>query len=424
MSLPQTPFLQAVNIDHVSDEPRWDIKKTTLLFFCHLLFIMVIVLLVLNIGFYEEVDLSFAEINATRDSVLVQSDQKIHQYINLWYRSDTAFYLKIAAQGYSATDGSIAFAPLYPFLIRTLGKLLGDNYLLAGLLLTNTAALIGVILLYKISQLEIPTVNPQYLIIFYLTFPFAFYLAAAYTEALFLLFVFAGWLLARKKQWLAAALVGVLAAFTRHQGILLAPIFLLVYFLEAEKLPSADQQHLWRELFNPQRWRAYLTPKVFLPSLVLLLPILPFPLFSAWLRMNQFGNLEDALLNYFDIRTVLPWEGVVIILQKLFAISLTLPDVIDFIMLVFFSFLTIYSFRRIHPALTVYLVLNLALLLTRATPLFLMDSFGRYALTLFPGFLAMALLFQTKPSRLLVTAVFFIFQTIFLYSFLNWLWVG
>src|SRR5258708_4931445 len=49
-----------------------------------------------------------------------------------WHRWDTGWYLKIAAKGYDANDGSIIFAPLYPALMGALGKFVGDT-LLAGL---------------------------------------------------------------------------------------------------------------------------------------------------------------------------------------------------------------------------------------------------------------------------------------------------
>ena len=52
-------------------------------------------------------------------------DRLAHLIIDGWFRWDTGWYLKIAALGYSADDGSIIFPPLYPLLIRWLAPLVG-----------------------------------------------------------------------------------------------------------------------------------------------------------------------------------------------------------------------------------------------------------------------------------------------------------
>ena len=56
--------------------------------------------------------------------------------LELWHRYDTAWYLKIAQSGYAKDDGSMAFLPLYPLLIRLFGRLFGND-LFAALLVSN-----------------------------------------------------------------------------------------------------------------------------------------------------------------------------------------------------------------------------------------------------------------------------------------------
>ncbi len=63
-----------------------------------------------------------------------------------WSRWDSAFYIEIAATGYSynfeqpQSLNNVAFFPLYPFLIRVVNTLI-HNFHLAALLIANAAFL-------------------------------------------------------------------------------------------------------------------------------------------------------------------------------------------------------------------------------------------------------------------------------------------
>ena len=62
--------------------------------------------------------------------------------LGVWQRWDTLWYTLIACRGYSLEDTSIFAPPLYPWLMRGLGRLLGGGEraaLLAGLLLAGCA---------------------------------------------------------------------------------------------------------------------------------------------------------------------------------------------------------------------------------------------------------------------------------------------
>src|SRR5262245_29321307 len=69
-----------------------------------------------------------------------------------WYRWDAVWFLKIVQEGYTVADGRSAYYPLYPFLIRLVGDLLGGNYLLSGLVVSNLATWGSLILLYIITE--------------------------------------------------------------------------------------------------------------------------------------------------------------------------------------------------------------------------------------------------------------------------------
>ena len=63
-----------------------------------------------------------------------------HQWFEIWDQWDFGYYQKIAEFGYSGTDGSTAFYPLFPWLVRLvfpifiLFALLGRNRFCAGIL--------------------------------------------------------------------------------------------------------------------------------------------------------------------------------------------------------------------------------------------------------------------------------------------------
>src|SRR5262245_59033972 len=48
-------------------------------------------------------------------------------FLASWYGWDAVWFLKIAQEGYAVADGRSAYYPLYPFLIRLVGDLLGGN---------------------------------------------------------------------------------------------------------------------------------------------------------------------------------------------------------------------------------------------------------------------------------------------------------
>jgi len=72
-------------------------------------------------------------------------------------------------------DGTVTVSPLYPHLIRWLGLLLGGEYLLAALLVTNVALIIGLTLLYKLVCLDFPESTARRAMIYVLAFPAGFF---------------------------------------------------------------------------------------------------------------------------------------------------------------------------------------------------------------------------------------------------------
>jgi hypothetical protein len=120
-------------------------------------------------------------------------DQLAELTWGIWYRWDASWYIKIVMAGYAVDDNSVAFPPLYPLLIRLLGKLLLGEYLLAGLIISNVAFVAALWLLYELVAVDLPATTARGALLFLVVFPSAFYFLAPYAESLF--FWLTGWIL-------------------------------------------------------------------------------------------------------------------------------------------------------------------------------------------------------------------------------------
>lgn len=141
--------------------------------------------------------------------------------LDVWERWDALWYLRIATDGYEADDGSAAFFPLYPLLVRLFTWAFLGNELLAGTFVSNLAAYASLVLLYLLTTREFGETAGRRSTIYLSVFPTAFFLYAPYSESLFLALALAAFLAARQRAWLWAGTAGALAAATRSLGIVL-----------------------------------------------------------------------------------------------------------------------------------------------------------------------------------------------------------
>jgi len=149
--------------------------------------------------------------------------------LNVWGRWDAVHYLDIATQGYQGTD--MAFFPLYPFLIRVLGSLAG-NHVIAGLVVSNVSFFFGLLFLYKLLEHEYDRSVARRAIFYVSIFPTAVFFSAVYSESLFFMLTVASFYYMRSHRWWLAGAIGLFAAMTRVEGVLLAVPFLIEWFAQ------------------------------------------------------------------------------------------------------------------------------------------------------------------------------------------------
>ncbi len=149
-----------------------------------------------------------------------------------WANFDGEHYLSIAFMGYSNLQQ--AFFPMYPILIRFFSwPFLVDfsnHYLIGaiiGQIISNISLLGGLLLLFKLIQIDYPKEIAVLTVGLLLLFPTSFFFAGVYTESLFLLLSVASFYLARQGKWWWAGVVGMAASATRVFGVLLWPALLL-----------------------------------------------------------------------------------------------------------------------------------------------------------------------------------------------------
>ncbi len=150
-----------------------------------------------------------------------------HLLLNVWGRWDAVHYLDIATHGYQGTE--MAFFPLFPMLIRILGRLVG-NHLIAGLLISNASFFFGLLFLYKLFEHEYDRPVARRAIFYISIFPSAVFFSAVYTESLFFMLTVASFYYMRAHRWWLAGAIGFFAAMSRVEGVLLAIPFAIEWF--------------------------------------------------------------------------------------------------------------------------------------------------------------------------------------------------
>ncbi|WP_327088605.1 mannosyltransferase family protein [Nonomuraea sp. NBC_01738] len=174
---------------------------------------------------------------ASRAGLLVSTlmGVSLAEYLGKWRAWDAGLFVTIAEHGYDGDPtrppdpGLPAFFPGFPMLLR-LAHGLGLDWPLAGMLISLVAGAVAMVALARLAEHEGGT--GWVAVAGLLLFPTALFLAAGYSEALFLAFAIPAWLAARQGRWWQAALLGAGASCVRITGLFLA-VALIVEFCTA-----------------------------------------------------------------------------------------------------------------------------------------------------------------------------------------------
>lgn len=337
------------------------------------------------------------------------------QVFEPWFRWDTHAYLSISADGHGRHQVNLAYAPLYPVLIRWLGGLLGGQYLLAALFISWLSLLAALGLLYQRYWCEADRETALRAIRYLLFFPSAFFFFAGYSESLFLLLLLLSWRDAEKAQFGRASLWACLATLCRFQGIFIA--LPLAYFWLS---------HHWGRLNGG--WAAVkISAKELLLSAI---PIGFIPLtYLAWSLYVylMYGVTPDQALNeYWQFAFSWPWEGVwgnmVMLLTGDTSQIVTVVLDLGAVMLAAAAIIWVVRSKRYAEALFIAAVLLSALVKVNQTNTLV--STARYVLPLFPIYLMLAKAGRQRWAAYLWFTTSALAWFLASMAFFSWLWIG
>jgi Mannosyltransferase (PIG-V) len=143
-----------------------------------------------------------------------------HNAITSWNVWDSLWFLQIAEHGYSASNGSGAFYPGYPMLIRLVSYLCFGHPLVAAYIVSNGALVAALLVLYRLTEREYDLPMARRAVLYLCLFPTALFLFDTYSESLFLLAAVTAIALARRRNWGWAAVAGLAATLTRSTGVI------------------------------------------------------------------------------------------------------------------------------------------------------------------------------------------------------------
>lgn len=358
------------------------------------------------------------------------------RFWGVWSHWDGEWFLYVAQVGYRPGDYTSPFFPLYPILVRLLAMALG-NYLWAGVIISALASLGVFVLMYLLVSYEMGQGAGKRAALYLAVFPTSFFLAACYSESLFLTLCLGAFLAARKYSnwWLAGLLIG-LASLTRNLGIL------LLVPLGWEWLVQHRSNLL---SFEGKGWRLSIRRSAFQPLPTLAFLLLPVLFVGSWL-VFQAVALSDPL-NFMSAQnnpvwnrhSSWPWQTVARAFEFFFN-NLTLPgkvptyredpNLLDLLFWLFLAATFVLAAwqvwrRQLAGAYFIYFALAWVLPLFSPAAKEPLLSYPRFALIIFPAFFALARLTERRPALhylYLIGAA--LLGGLLFARFANWYWVA
>lgn len=347
---------------------------------------------------------------ATFFAITLGKNQKIslHAMLGLWQQWDAGRYVTIIQAGYNQPDNT-AFFPLFPLLASGVAHIIGLSHaLLAGMIVANLAALVAFIGIALLAAREFGGADDGYRAVRALAgYPLAFFLAAAYTESVFLATAVFALYFARRGNWIRAALLAFLTGLSRPTALILVLPLLWEF---------GRQQGWWRrETYRNGGWKQDFG---MIPIAQGLLVAAAVPLAIASYATYLFFTFGDPLIFQkvqaitWERQTAPPWVALYNIADQLIHPHLLVKGVasvpgsywrglqlIDIGFLALFVVLTVLMARRMPLAYTLYMVGLCLLTLMVGVPgrPDVIQSTGRFLVVAFPIFMMVSQWAKMRP---------------------------
>jgi hypothetical protein len=313
--------------------------------------------------------------------------------IDVWARWDSDWFLKIAEEGYSWPSSTPAFFPLYPLLVGGLGWVLVGHAVLAGVVVSLAAGAAAFALLYRLTVDRLGNDVARRTVLFLAVAPTSLFFGAVYSESLFLLLTVAAFLAAERGRFWQAGALGGLALLTRPAGIALVPALVVL---------------AWRA---PDRRRAIAGVAV-APALFALYPLL----LAVWIG-HPLAFLEAQQVVWERrLSPAGPLGGVIAAVQQ--------RELLDLGVAVALIVLGVVAWRRIGAAYGLYTLTSVAIPLTFVSDKVPLWSMQRFAVVVFPAFMALATVVRSRRSVLVTAAILGAWLAVYVVRWALWYWVA
>jgi hypothetical protein len=339
-------------------------------------------------------------------------------------RWDSVWYLRIADSGYEDSAARTAFFPLYPLLVRGVGTLFGGSpgaLLAAAFLVSLAAFLAALVLLHRLTELELGRRLARPALLLLAVFPAAVYFGVPYSESLFLLLAVGTFYAARTGRWAWAGVCAGLASGTRSAGLLLVLPLALIWW---QSRPRRVRDGAW-VLLAPAGLVAY----------------------AAWLGLVEgdalrFLDVQEAWSRELTVPLAGAWDGFAAAVDGVRQLAsgsrspvyfdaaagdpfrIAAINVMLFATLVFAVVACVGVFRRLPRAYGVWVAASLVLPLTfPVTPQPLM-SLPRFVAVLFPVFMWLAVVCEERRVTDLAVGASAVGLGLFTAQYASWHWIS
>jgi hypothetical protein len=186
---------------------------------------------------------------------------EVEHFLPRWDRWDVELFRKIAQFGYTGypehypDQGVEAFFPGAPLVLRVVHAVVPD-WTAAGLLVSLVAGAAASVALGRLAALD--GAPPSRPVLYLVLSPYAVFLFAGYSEALFLAAALWRWLQARSGRWVAASLLVAAASTVRVSRLFLACGLVVHYSVVHRGRPRADAVALLAPFLAVGAYFAYL----------------------------------------------------------------------------------------------------------------------------------------------------------------------
>lgn len=308
-------------------------------------------------------------------------------FLNPWANFDGIHYLNIAQFGYT---NQARFFPLFPLILKS-----ALFSLTASILLVTTIFFIALHFLKNLIELDFPNQIASKTTFNILLFPTSFFFISLYSEGLFLLLAVLSFYFARRRMWVLSIIFATFLTATRFVGIAILPALLYEFFTSEESLRATI-----RGGFNQYK---KLILFLFAPLGLILYSVFNY---YKWGNFLYFIQAQGELGNNRSVNSIVFFPQTVFRYINIFLnvsiISYEWWIAFLELSLFLFTLLLIYIVwkKKIRTSYLIFTLVNFAIIISTGT----FSGLPRYILTLFPIFIALALI-ENKISRVTYTFI-------------------